>query len=578
MQKTDCSVDDLVQMIQRGELKLPEMQRGYVWRGTRVRDLLDSLYRGYPSGNILVWETDSAPPLRAMAIGQIDSPYHGFKLLLDGQQRLTSLSAILRGEPVTVRGRLKPVEVLFNLEHPDSTDEVADVEDDNGDSEDNEEEEEEDSIEERAQKLTFVIASRRLAALPNWVPVSDVFKADSDAPFLRKAGVTGFDDPRYEKYSLRLQRLRQIRKYMYSVQILERSMSYDEVTEVFVRVNSLGAKLRSSDLALAQITARWRGALVEFEKFARQCDDEGFGLEIGTIVRALVAHATGQSRFKTVSNIRLEALQEGWKAAQRGLVFAIHFARNNAGIETPALLTSPYSLIAVAYLAQAREYQLSEREVSALRFWLLVANGRGRYSRGSSESYLDQDLAMIRDGKSAADLIQAVRQQFGRLFFDAEEFAGRNQRAALFRLMFQALKAAGATDWRSGIQIATSNYGTEHKLQFHHVFPKAVLEGAYPRARINEVANLAFIGGRTNRAISAKPPREYLAEVIAKRGAMAVQAQCVPEDRELWHPTRYLEFLDARQKLLAQRVNEYLGTLPTEGAEQPRTVTTGANL
>jgi uncharacterized protein with ParB-like and HNH nuclease domain len=69
MQKTDISVHDLVAMIEKGELRLPEMQRGYVWRGTRVRDLLDSLYRGYPSGNILVWETDVAMPLREMAVG-----------------------------------------------------------------------------------------------------------------------------------------------------------------------------------------------------------------------------------------------------------------------------------------------------------------------------------------------------------------------------------------------------------------------------------------------------------------------------------------------------------------------------
>ena len=78
---------------------------------------------------------------------------------------------------------------------------------------------------------------------------------------------SGFDDPRYEKYSQRLARLRGIRKYVYRMDVLERRLSYDEVTEIFVRVNSLGAKLRSSDLALAQITAKWRGALKIFQAF-----------------------------------------------------------------------------------------------------------------------------------------------------------------------------------------------------------------------------------------------------------------------------------------------------------------------
>jgi hypothetical protein len=102
--------------------------------------------------------------------------------------------------------------------------------------------------------MTFVVATGRLAQLPHWVKVSEVFKTDEDAPFLSRAGIEKISDPRYTKYSQRLARLRAIRKYMYRMDALERGLSYDEVTEIFVRVTSLGAKLRSSDLALAQIT------------------------------------------------------------------------------------------------------------------------------------------------------------------------------------------------------------------------------------------------------------------------------------------------------------------------------------
>src|SRR6266700_6362808 len=119
MAKAEASVEELVGMIQRGELRLPEMQRRYVWQATRVRDLLDSLYRGYPSGAILLWETDEDVPMEEMAVGQRDSPYASSRLLLDGQQRLTSLSAVIRGEPVSVRGRQRPIEILFNLDHPE---------------------------------------------------------------------------------------------------------------------------------------------------------------------------------------------------------------------------------------------------------------------------------------------------------------------------------------------------------------------------------------------------------------------------------------------------------------------------
>ena len=136
MAKSEATVEELVGMIERGELRLPEMQRRYIWRSTRVRDLLDSLYRGYPSGAILIWESDEDVPLQEFAIEQKGNPYQTTRLLLDGQQRLTSLSAVIQGKPVKVRGRVKPIEILFNLEHPDELTVVTEViENDNIDEE-----------------------------------------------------------------------------------------------------------------------------------------------------------------------------------------------------------------------------------------------------------------------------------------------------------------------------------------------------------------------------------------------------------------------------------------------------------
>src|SRR5712691_827721 len=130
MAKQEASVEELVMMIERGELRLPEMQRRYVWRSTRVRELLDSLYRGYPSGAILLWETDEDVPLQKFAVEQAGNPYQSVRLLLDGQQRLTSLSAVIRGQPVTVRGRRRPIDLLFNLDHPDKLADVTEVDED----------------------------------------------------------------------------------------------------------------------------------------------------------------------------------------------------------------------------------------------------------------------------------------------------------------------------------------------------------------------------------------------------------------------------------------------------------------
>lgn len=566
MAKAEATVEELVGMIERGELRLPEMQRRYVWRSTRVRDLLDSLYRAYPSGAILLWETDEVVPLQDFAVPQQKNPYQSTRLLLDGQQRLTSLSAVIRGEPIIVRGRKKPIELLFNLEHPEElgivteVDEGGDEEEDDDDLIEDEADSNEDELQKRFDRMTFVVSTRKLEQHPQWVKVTEVFKTDSDRPFLKRAGITDLDDPRSEKYSQRLARLRGIRKYVYRMDVLERKLSYDEVTEIFVRVNSLGAKLRSSDLALAQITAKWRGALKTFQGFQNECTKAGFDLDLGLYLKNLIAFATGQSRFLTVGSLPIETLQQAWKACVPGMQFALNFLKSNAGIDSPALLSSPFIIVTLGLYGHKRNYQIEAKEAQQLRYWVLVANAKGRYSRGSSETFLDQDLSTVRQGGSAEALIDRLRLQVGRLDIIPEEFEGRNQRSALFKTMFLAFRAAGAQDWRSNLAIALGHKGAHHRLQFHHIFPKAVLKEAYTSREADDIANLSFIAGKTNRAISDKPPSEYFPPIIEKSGTAALELQCIPTDLSLLGVDSYKKFLVERRKAVSQRLNEFLGT------------------
>ena len=561
--KSEATVEELVSMIQRGELRLPEMQRRYVWRAPRVRDLLDSLYRGYPSGAILLWETDEDVPLQEFAVSQQASPYASSRLLLDGQQRLTSLSAVIRGEPVSVRGRVRPIELLFNLEHPEKLSIVTEVDEEGGDDDeliDDEVDSSEDELLQRFERMTFVVATKKLAALPHWVKVSEVFRTNEDAPFLQRAGIEKITDPRYTMYSQRLARLRGIRKYAYRMDVLERTMGYDEVTEIFVRVNSLGAKLRSSDLALAQITAKWRGSLKVFQEAQTACAKAGFDLDLGIHLKALVAFATGQSRFLTVGGLPAETLQSAWSECRHGMDFAINFLKSNAGIDSPALLSSPFILVSLAYYAHKQDYEITPEEAERLRYWVLVANAKGRYSRGSSETLLDQDLATIRERGLADALVDRLRLQVGRLDVRPEELVGRNQRSALFKTMFLAFRHEGAKDWHSNLAIALDHAGAQHRLQFHHIFPKAVLAKIGRTAReADDIANLAFIGGKTNQKISDASPSEYLKKLRDSIGAATFLSQSIPVENELLDATNYDDFLLRRRELIAERLNAFLG-------------------
>jgi len=566
--KTDIPIKDLVGMIKHGELRLPEMQRRYVWTSTRVRDLLDSLYRGYPSGSILVWETDLEQPVRDLAVSQSSTPFSTYKLLLDGQQRLTSLSAVLRGEPVTVRNRQRPIDIAFNLDYPEvSPTEILEVEDDeespismSDDLHDEEAEttERESTMMERLNKRTFAVAFRNLLAQANWVSVTEVFSGKkSDWDFLKLLVKTP-DDPKYKFYSDRLQRLRNIQQYSYVMHVLGRELSYEEVAEIFVRVNSLGAKLRGSDLALAQVTAKWPNSLRLFEDFAEECEESQFTIDVGLLVRLMVIFATGHCQFKTVSSIPLEKMQASWEKAKDGMRYALNFLRANADIEDESLLSSPFFILPIATYGVLKDGQISPADASAMLHWLYVANAKAHYS-GSSETKLDYDLGLLFKGSGFDALIDPLRQRYGRLDVEAGDFAGRDTRNALFSLAYLALKHSGAKDWRDGLGLSLAHQGKLHYIEYHHIFPKSLLQKAgYEKAEINEIANMAFISGRANRRISNKEPSEYIPDIIKDRGEDALSSQYIPLDAAMWEIAAYRDFLQYRRKALAEAVNDFI--------------------
>jgi len=565
MPKTDISVRELVDKVQRGELTLPEMQRRYVWPATRVRDLLDSLYRGYPSGTILVWETDEEIETRELAVRANRPPTTSGKLLLlDGQQRITSLSAVLSGEPVHVRNRKKPIEILFNLEHPEGPPiEITEVDEDDFtvDAEEIEDEESaERDLQEELRKRTFVVASRALQNDPLWVSVSSIFKR-TDSQILKSIGISS-DDERWDKYSERLQRIRQIANYQYVMQVLEKSMSYEEVTEIFVRVNSLGIKLRGSDLALAQITSRWKGFMKLVEDFAVQFkDDEDYIIETGLPVRMLVVLATHQSRFKTVGKISKEKLEASWRDATNGLSFAVNFLRENAGIDSLGHLSSPFLLIPIAvYWVLKKNDSLTAAEEKKILRWFYLAHMRGHYSIGSSESILDADLSGVFRNGRLDELINQLHLHVKKFVVDSDDLLNRGIRSPFFSMLYFVLKQNGAKDWWSGLKLSKHHTGPAHAIQYHHIFPKSLLRDAgYEKKEINEIANMAFIGGKTNRRILNKEPVEYLKkEVVSKRGEEALTSQLIPVEASMWEINRYRDFLGWRRNAIARAINDFV--------------------
>jgi hypothetical protein len=564
MAKQDISIRKLVDKVSDGELTLPEMQRRYVWTSVKVRDLLDSLYRGYPSGTILVWETDAPGNFRKLQVGGgKDSALTTNLLLLDGQQRITSLSAIINGEPIMVRNKKRPIEILFNLEHPDTLEEeLTALEEDDFDDDDDDDDDGMD-LQEEMKKRTFVVGSRSLRNDPSWISVSTIFQK-SESQILKSLGLNS-DDERWDKYMLRLGKVKQIEKYEYVMVILDKKMSYEEVTEIFVRVNSLGAKLRGSDLALAQLTSRWKGFMTELETFSSEFDNnEDYFHETGLMVKMLVSIVTGQSKYKTINRFSLDQYQKGWSQTKASLRYAYNFIQSNARVDNLRIISSPFLLIPIAYYAYLKKEKLTDAEVNNLLLWFYVAHMKGRYSRGSSESLLDSDLNVLKNGGNLNALLDLLKVQFKDFYVTEAELKYKNRRSPYFSLLFLISKQQGVKDWMTGLSISEKTTGRAHALQFHHIMPKSLLRDLnYDRKAINDIANLTFIAGRTNRSISNKLPSVYLEEILGKRGDSIYADHYLPRDKELWDIKNFELFLINRRLQLVDAINSFIKKLDT---------------
>lgn len=549
MKTNDESIRDLVKRVRSGQIRLPEIQRKYVWKPEKVRALVDSIYKGYPSGSILLWETDQGINFRPDATAQsADGAYP--HLLLDGQQRLKSLAAVLEGDPP---GDDESVpEIYFNLDHPEKpSDPDTDEDEPEGTGAD-------DTV---ADHRVFQLKNPAVERNPNWISVTKLFKKD---PFkvLPDHGITPHD-PNYEKFLKRAYHLhKRADEYKYPVQTLDTSTTYEEVTDIFVRLNAQGAKLRKADLALAQVTSRWHGAMQLFTATAEKCNKMGFGIDERLLIKCLVAVATNQNKFKNVGKIDTGKLKVDWERTEQGLDYAIKFLRDSAMIETTDVLPSLFLIVPVVRLAVKNDYTFPpETKKKALR-WLYAALIWGRYSRGATETMLDKDLAAIRDGADPlAHMIELVRGQAGRIEITPGDLEGKTKQSSLFSMMYMAAKRHDAIDWGTGRGL---NIEAERGFKALHakIFPTGAVLGRLERTRgrkealelANDIANTAFHSYRTG----DRTPDEYLPGIASEMGAAALTAQCIPTNPSLWTIDRYEDFLAVRREMLVERINELL--------------------
>lgn len=567
---TQYPINALVEQIDSGQLSLPDLQRPFVWSRSRVRELFDSLYNGYPAGYFLFWSTPT--PVDSHKVATSQGASGGLKMIVDGQQRLTSLYSVMKGrEVVTAENDLQVIRISFNP----LTEEFAVA----------------DAARENDPEWLSSISDIWNSPSGEWAFTNDFIKQLSAAREITPA------EP--QKIGSSFGKLAGLKNYQFSALELSSDLDIDEVAEVFVRINSLGVALNSADFILTLMSVHKKDARHQLEDFSRAAKlpsvsgaspynhfhapspDEllrvavGLGLKRGVLQNAYQALRGRDPQSKIVSEQVREEQFARLLAAQAHVLTLKNWqdymvAVKRAGYRSGKMLTSANNFLYcyLFFLMGRHEYAVGPSELrEAIARWFFMASLTGRYT-GSPETALEADLRRFSEAHSSDEFIaiidHVIDTQLTPDFWNVTLPELLDSSAAWSPYLFgyyASLNLLDANALFSKMKIRDlfdpGVKQTKSPVERHHLFPKAYLSsiGVIGTTRTNQIANFAFVEWADNIAISATKPSEY---VPAYFQSMA------PADREramFWHALPpdwehmdYVEFLRARRKRIAHVV------------------------
>jgi len=565
------TVGTLLDQINMGVIGLPDIQRPFVWKNAKTRDLFDSMYQGFPVGYLLFWQSANAEGSRT--IGVDGKQKHSSLLIVDGQQRLTSLFAVVKGKKVLREDYSEEyIEIAF---HPlEEKFEVADA-----------------AI--RKDKYWLPNISRL------WSPDTDLFElVDAYLDALRQTREVTADDTK--KIRQNIQRLQGLLNYPFRALELLATVSEEQVSQVFVRINSKGQRLNEADFILTLMSVYWDEGRHELEHFSRAAKKPAEGPtpynhflqpSPDQMLRAAVGYGFKRGRLKYVySLLRGKDLETGkFSDERRDAQFyclkeaqktALHLQNwkdflkclMHAGFRSGKVITSNTTVLYsyVFYLLGKAEYGLAGNELRrAISRWFFFASLTGRYT-SSPESALESDLIQLRDVKDSAGFLAALNKSMGAQLTDdfwqvtlPNDLDTAASRSPSLMAYLAALCLLDAKVLFSGLQIGSlldpTTDAFRNSLERHHLFPKDWLKNnGYPEIhQTNQIANYALIEWPDNADISAKSPADYWSQFKGRYTANEWPTvrywHALPEN---WETMKYEDFLKKRRSLIAQVIRD----------------------
>ena len=576
--QVNFTLNSLVEFIALGQIGLPDIQRPFVWPNAKVRDLFDSMYRGYPVGYLLFWQ-NGIDIHETRTIGDEVKQKYPSLLIVDGQQRLTSLYAVIKGVAVVRESySAESIEIAFN-----------------------------------PLTESFEVADAAIRRDPAFIPNISMLLSDKadlfdivDGYLARLSAARELSDIEKKQIKQAINRLSKLGSFPFTALELAATVTEEEVSEVFVRVNSKGTPLNQADFILTLMSVFWDEGRRQLEMFCRQARipsvksassyNHFIRPDPDQLLRVAVGLGFKRARLQFVySLLRGKDLDTGMfsaerreqqfsllKKAQAEVINLTHWhdffnAIRQAGYRGGRWISSTNGLLYayVFYLIGRTEYRVDEQVLRrTIAKWFFMSSLTARYT-SSPESAMEADLARLRGVSDGRDFINILNQvcdtslthDFWTITLPNELATSAAQSPTLYayyaslvlldaKVLFSKQRVIDLTD--------PSVHSNKSAVERHHLFPKAYLQsiGISQTREINQIGNFALVEWRDNVDIKGQNPSEYVYQFTEKFSGNELRPMykwhALPDG---WETLTYSAFLTKRRELMARVIRDGYATL-----------------
>ena len=589
------TVDTLLSNIKSGTIAIPEMQRPFVWEAWKVRDLIDSLYNGFPVGYIIEWQN---PDVKL----KDGTKSLGKRVLIDGQQRITAMTAAIVGKEVLDdHYKWRRIAIAFN-----------------------------------PQEEKFEVSNNAIKKSPKWIPdIAPVLEPDFDSlTFVMDYCKKNDMEDKMSQINAIINKLRGIVNNNIGVITLNADLDIDSVTEIFIRINSKGEPLSQADFVMSKISSNevYGGnitrktidyfchllkspedlkeiqhndtefsELPEFEaiKWASKKNEPIYSTTYTDILRVAFTYKFKRGRLSDLVSLlsgrdfdsrefKVEIEEDSFNQLHEAVMQAVNQTNyerylmivRSAGIVRKSLIRSQNVLnFGYALYLALRERNIDSNKIEHIvRRWLALSILTGRYS-GSPESMFDYDIKRFSTFDDPMDYLKQIEAgDLSDAFWSVNLIQHLNTSVAsspYFNMFLIAqVKAHDKGFLSTQIDVETM---LENRGDIHHLFPKNYLtQNGIPQSQYNQIANYVFLQQEINIKISDDAPAEYMKEVYKQLDTKQpvyggivelndlkdnLRQNCVPDDFENMDINDYQTFLEQRRKLMAQKIKDYYFSL-----------------